>query len=239
MDSVIEKGNKPIDRWLGLFALAVGAALYLLPKTEPAITGCCILIWGSLVYPFMRFWWIEDRKWRQCTAATILTVGVVFLGLYIKPEKLHGDLGSSAPSIGRDGASRGTNPVQADADTRPPAHTDPQTPSIKLLEWHDEGPDGNKYEMAWSMDPACHNPIPDPATHHCYFTQTQMSMAGDNTPFDHWDLSIDLPGPVTKVFAIPQEAMNSKTLRGRGKEKSKDPQRDALVGSMVEMLPSR
>ncbi len=84
---VANNRKKPIDRWLSLGALAVGGALYLLPKTEPVIIGCCLLIWGSLAHPFIKFWWIEDRKWRQFFAATILTIGVVFLGLYIKPEK--------------------------------------------------------------------------------------------------------------------------------------------------------
>jgi diguanylate cyclase (GGDEF)-like protein len=88
-ESIVGKRNKPLDRWLGLFALAVGVALYLLPKTELVIIGCCLLIWGSLIHPFINFWWVEDRRLRQFLAAMILTVGAVLLGLYIKPEKPH------------------------------------------------------------------------------------------------------------------------------------------------------
>jgi hypothetical protein len=84
---LVEASNKPIDRWLGLFALAVGVALYLLPKTEIVIIGCCILIWVSLLHPFIKFWWVENRKWRQWLAAAVLTVGAVSLAYNIKPEK--------------------------------------------------------------------------------------------------------------------------------------------------------
>ena len=83
---LVETNNKPIDRWLGLFALAVGVVLYLLPKTEIVIIWCCILIWASLLHPFIKFWWVENRKWRQWLAAAVLTIGVVFLAYNIKPE---------------------------------------------------------------------------------------------------------------------------------------------------------
>jgi hypothetical protein len=116
-DNVAEKGEKPIDRWLALFALAVGAALYLLPKTQPVIIGCCILIWGSLVHPFIHFWWVEDRKWRQVLAATVLTTGVVFLCLYIKPEKPHESQaekkGEEIRPVGHPAKSESTQPAQS------------------------------------------------------------------------------------------------------------------------------
>ena len=86
---MVETGTKPIDRWLGLFALVVGVALFMLPENEPVIIGCCVLIWGAFIHPFVKFWWIEDRKWRQTVAVIVLTVGVVGLGLNIKPERPH------------------------------------------------------------------------------------------------------------------------------------------------------
>jgi hypothetical protein len=61
--------------------------LYLLPKTELVIVGCCILIWLSLSHPFVKFWWVEDRRWRQCVALALLTVGSYSLAHYIEPEK--------------------------------------------------------------------------------------------------------------------------------------------------------
>ena len=77
---------KPIDRWLALFATAVGVALYLLPKTELVVIACCALIWALLVHPAIKFWWIENRLWRQIAALLLLTLVVVTLGLHIRPE---------------------------------------------------------------------------------------------------------------------------------------------------------
>jgi hypothetical protein len=71
-----------------------------------------------------------------------------------------------------------------------------QTPPSAAL--HTEDKDGNKYVVNWQMDPACHNFVAD-ATHRCKFTHTQMSFAGDNTPYDHWDLSVQAPGAVYAV----------------------------------------
>jgi hypothetical protein len=79
--------EKPVDRWLGLLAAAVGVLLYLLPKTQPVIMACCVAIWGFLIHPVIRFWWIEDKTWRQVLALLCLTIAVVFLGLWTKPEK--------------------------------------------------------------------------------------------------------------------------------------------------------
>jgi len=90
---------KPIDRWLGLLATAVGVALYLLPKTEPVIIGCCALIWAFLIHPAIRFWWIEDRKWRQVLALLILTGGVVLLGLRVQPEHPYGTATDRAGNV--------------------------------------------------------------------------------------------------------------------------------------------
>lgn len=113
-----ERGSKPVDRWLGLFALAVGVALYLLPKTEPVIIGCCILIWGSLVHAVLKFWWVEDHKWRQILAAMLLTVGVVLLGLNIRPEESHerqeerkGEGISAVPPMVKNEPSQSTQPA--------------------------------------------------------------------------------------------------------------------------------
>lgn len=82
-----KENGKPIDRWLGLFAIVVGIVLYLVPKTEPVIIACCFSIWCLLIYPVIKFWWVEDRKWCQIVAFLALTGVVVYFGLHIKPEK--------------------------------------------------------------------------------------------------------------------------------------------------------
>ncbi len=79
-------GNKPIDRWLGLLATAVGIFLYLLPKTETVIIVCLALMWMFLAHPVINFWWIEKRLWRRIAATLVLTGALIVLGIHIKPE---------------------------------------------------------------------------------------------------------------------------------------------------------
>jgi hypothetical protein len=81
-----KKESKPVDRWLGVAGMALGLLLFLLPKTQPIIIGCLLLIWLLLLHPTINFWWVENRPWRQCLAFVALTVSLVWLGLYIKPE---------------------------------------------------------------------------------------------------------------------------------------------------------
>lgn len=48
------------------------------------------------------------------------------------------------------------------------------------------------------MYPTCRG-FTDDGQHRCSFTRTQTSFAGDNTPFDHWDMSVKAPGAVSNV----------------------------------------
>jgi hypothetical protein len=83
----IEHERKRIDIWLALIAIAAATALYLLPrKTEPVIIGCLFLIWVTLLYPMLSFWWIGERFWRKSIAVSILTAALVFWGWNIEPE---------------------------------------------------------------------------------------------------------------------------------------------------------
>src|SRR5262249_36253978 len=80
--------------------------------------------------------------------------------------------------------------------------------------FHDEDQNGNKYVTSWSMDPACKNPIPNPAVQRCIFTHTQQSFAGDNTPYDHWRLEYDVPGPVVSVQCDPTGTNEFNQVKG-------------------------
>lgn len=65
------------------------------------------------------------------------------------------------------------------------------------MDWHTEDRNGNQYIINWEIDPACRGA--HDAQHPCNFTHTQRSFAGDNTPYDHWDIGVEAPGPVTQV----------------------------------------
>lgn len=74
----------------------------------------------------------------------------------------------------------------------------PESQTSPVPTFHDTAPDGSKYVVNWDSDPNCSN-FDHAANHRCNFTHTQMSFAGDNTPYDHWDLKFKAPGPVTSV----------------------------------------
>jgi len=82
----MEEKQKPIDRWLALFAIVVGIVLYLLPKTRPVIAACCAAIWLLLFHPAIKFWWVEKKTWRQVCALLLLTMTISYFGLNIPPE---------------------------------------------------------------------------------------------------------------------------------------------------------
>ncbi len=81
------------------------------------------------------------------------------------------------------------------AVTRSPLESTPVPPPPTL---HTEDREGNQYVITWEVDPACQHFQPD-SNHRCTFTHTQTSFAGDNTRYDHWDISLKAPGPVSEV----------------------------------------
>jgi hypothetical protein len=80
------KPPKPIDRWLGLAGIAVGIALYLLPKTPGVVIVSLALMLALLLHPIWKFYWIEDRRWRQATACILLVLGLTVLGVKSWPD---------------------------------------------------------------------------------------------------------------------------------------------------------
>jgi hypothetical protein len=69
-----KRRQKPIDRWFGLFAAAVGILLYLLPKTPPVVIGCLLAIFLLLAHPVWNFWWIEKAICHRILAFALLVL---------------------------------------------------------------------------------------------------------------------------------------------------------------------
>jgi hypothetical protein len=66
--------RKPLDMWLFIAGLVVGAILYLLPKTPLMVILLVVLCFLLLIHPIWNFWWIEGRRWRRLSAITLLVM---------------------------------------------------------------------------------------------------------------------------------------------------------------------
>ncbi len=92
----------------------------------------------------------------------------------------------------------------------------PEPPAPQAPTFHDTDRDGNKYVVNWDSDPNCSG-FDHAASHRCNFTHTQMSFAGDNTPYDHWDLKFEAPGPVTSVICQTTGSNEFNQVKGDNK----------------------
>jgi hypothetical protein len=75
-----ETTNKPIDRGLALFGIAMGIAFFLIPKTPIAIIICLVIMFALLIHPLWKFWWIERSRNRQIIACLFLVACLFLLG---------------------------------------------------------------------------------------------------------------------------------------------------------------
>jgi hypothetical protein len=89
--------NKPIDRWLGLAGIAMGIALYLLPKTPNVVLFSLALIFALLIHPIWNFWWIEAKLSRKLGASALLVMVLLGLGQLSWPQ----DSGSLLQAVTR------------------------------------------------------------------------------------------------------------------------------------------
>ena len=72
--------DKPFDRWLSTAGIAVGIALFLVPKTSVVIILFLLLMFALLIHPAWNAPWIEDSLWRQ-GASLIALIGLsAFIG---------------------------------------------------------------------------------------------------------------------------------------------------------------
>lgn len=83
--------------------------------------------------------------------------------------------------------------------------------------WHTDDEKGIPYSLTWSIDPACQQTQKIDAAHGCHFVRTQQSFAGDNTPYDQWNLSLEAPGPVYDVTCAPTGSNEFNEVKGNTK----------------------
>jgi len=76
---------KPIDRWLGLCATALGIVMYWIPKTPGFLIGSLVLIFILLIHPIWNFWWIEKKLRRRGCALLFVSLCLCVLGYFLWP----------------------------------------------------------------------------------------------------------------------------------------------------------
>src|ERR1700737_2492208 len=81
--------DKPIDRWLALCGIAVGIALYLLPKTPLVIFCSVTAIFLLLMHPLWNFPWIEQYRFRQLMASVVWLASCLLLAYVAWPIKVN------------------------------------------------------------------------------------------------------------------------------------------------------
>lgn len=86
---------KPVDRWLARGGVAVGIALYLVPKSGPFVVGLLFLMGILLLHPLWNFWWIEKSLTRRIVAVVVLVaalsaIGRISLGSFATTAKTPG-----------------------------------------------------------------------------------------------------------------------------------------------------
>jgi len=57
-----EDNKKPVDRWLGLGAIAVGIGYFWIEKTPINLIISLCLVFILLFHPIWNFWWIEKQE---------------------------------------------------------------------------------------------------------------------------------------------------------------------------------
>lgn len=78
-------GPKPIDRWLALGSVAMGIALFLVPKSEAVVLLSLVAIFLVLLHPIWNFWWIEKSLLRRTLAVIVLVAMLFVFGVYVWP----------------------------------------------------------------------------------------------------------------------------------------------------------
>src|SRR3989338_4160948 len=81
-------GQKPVDRWLSLFGVALSAVFFLIPKISWIVLLCLFMIFGLLIHPLWNFWWIEERLWRKIVACSFLILVLGLLGYISWPNSI-------------------------------------------------------------------------------------------------------------------------------------------------------
>lgn len=111
-----------MDRWLALGSIAVGVALYLLPKTPAVVVISLALIFGLLFHPLWNFWWIDQHIWRRALGTIGLIAVLILLGKASWPELT----GTQVPPLPTDaGHPKSVPPNAGDLTPAPQRATKP------------------------------------------------------------------------------------------------------------------
>jgi hypothetical protein len=177
-----------------------------------------ILLWVVFSHPALTY--------PECVLVkVILALAAAGIGAIVP-----GTISTNAPGIAKAGGaaaffvivlalfncpSTSPNPAntgQASGGSPAPTPKEPQPP--KKQEWHTEDESGSQYKVVWRIDPACHETDRQDAKHICQFAHTQTSFAGDNTPYDQWNISLEAPGPVYDVECEPLGSNEFNEVKG-------------------------
>ena len=63
----------------------MGIILYLVPKTTATVAALLLIIFGLLIHPIWKFWWIEQKLWRKLAATLLLIFGLVRIWYISQP----------------------------------------------------------------------------------------------------------------------------------------------------------
>jgi hypothetical protein len=158
-----------------------------------------ILLWLLFLHPSLSH--------SQCSLVRIiLALAAAGIGAIIP-----GTISTNAPGIAKAGGAAAffvlvliffdcpTSPIASGNDNTLPIVNPVERPKEPELPWHTEDKDGVPYKIVWRMDPACKNTARLDGTHHCDFSRPHVHIGASNDPFDHWNISVDAPGPVHDV----------------------------------------
>lgn len=187
MDSKYVSAPPPKTAW-HLPALFIFGVIFLL-----------ILLWLLFLHPSLSH--------PQCSLVRII-LGLAAAGIgAIVP----GTISTNAPGIVKAGGAAAffvvvliffdcpTSPVASVNDSTAPMVKPVEPPKEPELQWHTEDKEGMPYKIVWQIDPACKKTASLDGTHHCDFSRPQVHIGGSIDPFDHWNISVDAPGPVYDV----------------------------------------
>jgi hypothetical protein len=83
----MEEKNSPIDRWLALGAMAIGIALFILPKSPAIVVGLWVVIFVLLLHPCWHLPWIKNKSLRiRLVVCGILALVCAMLGYLSWPS---------------------------------------------------------------------------------------------------------------------------------------------------------
>jgi hypothetical protein len=114
---------KPLDRWLGMIAIAVGILYWFIPeKTFPRVVASLFVIFALLVHPIWNFWWIEKKWWRRVGTLLLVAVGLSAFGYFTWQSRTRTINQLTALASKRDWSTLSTRLARIEVDHAPELH---------------------------------------------------------------------------------------------------------------------